>query len=186
MVPRCPQCGVELEEEIIHDRMGYHCRFCDGWLLTLGTLRARCAGETGRVSMIWQMAREVPKAMGWACPLCGDTMKRVFVPLTETGAGMELDVCVKSGCQVIWFDVGELAEMPESQDPAQIPAEELPPKAKEIMALHQVKMMARQQEIRDHIEAIGGRRSVPVSRSVGGMLIQAVMGLLMMSGDDDL
>ena len=36
---------------------------------------------------------------------------------------MELDVCVKSSCQVIWFDAGELAELPASTDPAQIPAD---------------------------------------------------------------
>lgn len=187
-IPHCPCCRVELEEEIIRDRLYYHCPYCDGSLLTLGTLRARCGAEPARVTVIWQMACATAGSQGYACPLCGDAMKRVFVPLTETGAGMELDVCVKSSCQVIWFDAGELAELPASTDPAQIPADAaLPQAAREIMAIHEVEQIRRRHEQRERIKFLSNwitRSCAPrYSFAPRYSLVEAITRFLL--GDDD-
>ena len=66
-------------------------------------------------------------------------MKVVNIPVA--GKDMELDVCCS--CQEIWFDPKELAALPVYMPP---PAEELPPEAREALAIHQVERIARESE----------------------------------------
>ena len=142
----CPRCREPLETRRGQGRLHYVCPSCGGQALTLGALRARCGvhptlPEDRALRELWQIAQNVPASSATMCPFCGIPMRQVMLP-TPSGA-VEVDVCIRPACQLIWFDPGELEALPEKA----APTEDLPPKAREALALHRAAEQARMHEI---------------------------------------
>src|SRR6185503_16377252 len=89
------------------------------------------AGDTF-ASHLWSQTQTAPPLKGKQCPMCDKLMAQV------TSSGMTLDLCMR--CQFLWFDPAEFETVPAKTLPPTQP--ELPQKAKEILALHQVEQMA--------------------------------------------
>ncbi|HKQ39149.1 MAG TPA: zf-TFIIB domain-containing protein [Verrucomicrobiae bacterium] len=76
------------------------------------------------------------------CPSCEKPM--VEVPLMPPPDPLVLDAC--RSCQFVWFDASELEKIPAAP-PQPRPEDEfrnLPPEAREMIALHKVQQMAAQ------------------------------------------
>lgn len=124
----CPHCQLELEKKFYHGFVSYRCPECGGHLMTISGLR-NLSADKPFVNLLWKTACYGYSEQGAVCGNCSGTMRKVTLPLERVA--LELDVC--RSCQIIWFDPAELERIPLPQ-----PKEELPPEAKEKLALMQI------------------------------------------------
>lgn len=105
MIPelRCPRCDAELAGPNRHDGPSYRCARCGGRAVTLAGLRPRHPAVTLRA--VWQ-ATSPDRELG--CPACHTRMLAVKPDFGEVI--LALDVCRR--CQLVWFDAGELEQLP--------------------------------------------------------------------------
>ncbi|MGE4563831.1 MAG: rhomboid family intramembrane serine protease [Victivallaceae bacterium] len=108
------------------------CANCGGRMMTLAGLRNLCR-DRDFANALWQAARYGETGTGPVCPSCQKLMRRVGKTLS--GAAIELDIC--DGCQLIWFDPGELERIPLPEPEKK---EELPEKVREVLALRQIEL----------------------------------------------
>jgi len=112
-------------------------------LFTIAVLRKQL--EAGYVNRLWRGARADGAVEAAAsCPACDNRMREVAAPRAHMGAGsLHLDVC--TGCHVVWFDVHELdaAHDDAALPPAVDQDADLPPRAKEILALARIEQRRR-------------------------------------------
>jgi len=125
---KCPSCGTELAKEFYEKVIDFRCPGCGGRIMTISGLRTLCA-DPDFANMLWHTAQYGYSQIGPVCTSCGKTMRRVTLPLS--GMALELDICC--ACRLVWFDPGELGRIPLPK-----PGEELPPKAREVLAMRQV------------------------------------------------
>ena len=104
--------------------------------MTVSGVRSLC-GNAKFVNTLWQLAYHGKNDSQAACPVCCKTARLIQLPLGETS--LELDICCT--CQMIWFDPQELETLPLPQ-PA--PKNELPQKAKEILANYECQRASRE------------------------------------------
>jgi len=128
----CPRCHRTLERHFYRDKLHFSCPGCSGKVLTFAGLRSLC-GDPELLRALWRLSGEEPAREGVLCPECGEAMTRVRLPLLPEGPELELDVCRKSRCQLVWFDAGEFEALPEAIPPQA--KEELPPEAREKLAV---------------------------------------------------
>ncbi|MBO5308768.1 MAG: rhomboid family intramembrane serine protease [Lentisphaeria bacterium] len=126
----CPRCGGELKRSDYGGKICFRCSAGHGVCMTVSGLRSLC-GNAGFANTLWMLANQQDEYADAPCPVCGKKMKKIHLPLAE--GSLELDVCCP--CQTIWFDPHELEALPLPQP---VPQDELPPKAKEILALRQI------------------------------------------------
>src|SRR3954466_10623099 len=127
----CPNCRQQLRR--VQNELGifWLCDTCGGRAISFGLVR-KYAGDSFS-SHLWSQTQTAPPLKGKQCPMCEKLMAQVTSP------GMTLDLCMR--CQFVWFDPAEFEAVPAKPLP---PAEpQLPQKAREIIALHQVEQMAR-------------------------------------------
>lgn len=130
----CPHCGKELHA-IFHRRVAlYRCPDGHGEALTVHGART-LTGSSPFINHLWQQACNHAAAGSRACPVCRKAMKTVL--LTAENNPVELDVCCR--CQEIWFDPQEISILPSPPAAAE---DQLPAKAREIMALHAVEQQS--------------------------------------------
>ncbi len=104
----CPNCGSALHLE--HDGAldAWACPQHHGLGFTLSEAYSRM--DEAEIHTIWQQAR-AGDAGTRACPICSARMVSVSVaPTTEAATTIALDVCLAD--EFIWFDAGELDEIP--------------------------------------------------------------------------
>lgn len=139
----CPRCGQELVRKQEKAGLTWRCPACGGVFATLPVIRKIIAAEA--VNGLWQDARaQEAEDSGLVCPSCGGKMSRLRARGGD-GTAPILDVCPR--CQAVWFDKDEQASLP--QRPPEPPPEgsaPLPQKAREAIALAQVR------EIAEHAE----------------------------------
>ena len=131
---RCPHCQTQLTRDFHRDKIVFRCSGCGGNALTLPALRS-LSGSRKFAETLWRTSADVPGS-GLPCPECGADMRRV-IPDTDENLSLELDLCRR--CRTVWFDPAELEALPEPEPPQQ---EELPAKAREILALHAAEQCA--------------------------------------------
>lgn len=131
-MPHCPVCGVQLELGSSGELDRWSCPEGHGLALTLSESYERV--QEDEIGLLWQLARDgQPGPLG--SPFDRTPMRRVVVPYDDdevpegepgdganTGA-VEVDVDVAN--QFIWFDAGELDELPEDLPDPEPSAEEL-------------------------------------------------------------
>ncbi len=91
------------------------------------------------VDTLWQEARANHGSTKLECPDCCQPMHEIVVPGARPA--LRLDVC--TCCQFIWFDPHELAQFPAPDATASKP---LPEKAREAIAMQQVRRVAEEAE----------------------------------------
>ena len=94
--------------------------------------------EHVRLNELWGAARDGQGAIGRPCPVCQSSMASVLLSPRHLP---RLDVCRR--CNLVWFDAGEYETFPV--EPAR-PGPALPPQARQILAIEQVKLMAEPRE----------------------------------------
>ena len=124
---RCPHCQTQLTRDSHRGKIIFRCPGCGGNALTLPALRS-LSGSRKFAETLWRASADSPDS-GLPCPECGADMRRVVLNADEN-LSLELDLCRK--CQTVWFDPAELEALPEPEPP---PQDELPAKAKELLAL---------------------------------------------------
>ncbi len=143
---KCPNCDRELEKEFYEKVVVFRCPECGGRLATISGLRTLCA-DRAFVNLLWNTARNGYSENGPACGVCRKPMRRVTLPLA--GVPLELDLCCS--CQMVWFDPAELERIPLPKPEEQ---EDLPPKVRELWAMHQIQ--AEEARLRGELREYGG------------------------------
>ncbi len=128
---QCPCCNSRLKKDFYHGKVCFKCPECRGVFATLPVIRALC-GNRNFANSLWMKSRSSYESRLY-CPVCRKPMKLVRQEITPENV-LELDIC--HYCQEIWFDAGELEAIPLKIDKA---PEQLPPKAREILAMEQIK-----------------------------------------------
>ncbi|MFV0315341.1 MAG: hypothetical protein ACK5O2_00055 [Microthrixaceae bacterium] len=136
--PRCPHCQVELELGSTGEIDHWSCPRMHGLAMTLSESHGRLQND--EVAELWELARQAPRGP-LASPFGGPNMARFMLPWdldearegepgdTENLGEVELDVDLDN--QFIWFDTGELDELPHDLPDA-------PPSAEEQAALARI------------------------------------------------
>lgn len=132
---KCPYCNLELNKEFYEGVIVFRCPGCAGRMVTVSGLR-NLSGNHAVIDQLWRMARAVQSNDGPFCGACRKPMRRVLLSLTKEQRLLELDVC--GSCQMVWFDAHELEQIPRRL-PARKLEDELPPKAREILAMHEIR-----------------------------------------------
>lgn len=101
----------------------------------VSALRSLCSSRE-LVNFIWRKSLANVSGSNM-CPVCRMPMKVVYIDIN--GEKIELDVCCR--CQTVWFSEEEFAALPLKSIPLK---DELPQKAKEILALHNIKNVQEQ------------------------------------------
>ncbi len=127
---KCPICRSELVREFYGGKIVFRCPGCDGRMMTVSGFRSLCRSRNF-VNMLWQTARYGDSDPGPVCASCGKAMRKVALPLA--GAALELDICCS--CRLVWFDPGELKQIPLPEPEKK---DELPQKAKELLAMRKI------------------------------------------------
>lgn len=99
---RCPHCRQSLVRSSEPPFVLWTCRICGGCAATMAVLRKGVRHDA--IQRAWARTMGAKRNARLPCPGCSMTMYRVP---TE---GPEIDLC--RSCQMIWFDAGELEEMP--------------------------------------------------------------------------
>lgn len=129
---KCPVCNSdELKDEFYERKVNFRCANCGGRLMTVSALRS-LSGDRKFIDLLWQLAKYGYSEAGRTCPGCGETMRKVTLPLC--GTGIELDLCC--ACQLVWFDPSELERIPLAELEKK---KDLPPKVREILAMKRIR-----------------------------------------------
>lgn len=118
--PHCPRCGAELELGSMGEVDHWSCPAVHGLAMTLSEAHGRLQND--EVARLWERARAAEPGP-LPGPFGGVNMVRIVLPWdtdeapegaeddTEDLGAVELDVDLDN--QFIWFDMGELDELPE-------------------------------------------------------------------------
>ncbi len=123
--PVCPNCGSTLQLEHDGELDAWACPQHHGLGFTVSEAYKRM--DEGEIHTIWQQARTA-SAGSRTCPICTTTMVSVTVAPTAAATTdplptLSLDVCLVD--EFIWFDAGELHEIPvDTNEPAPDPEED--------------------------------------------------------------
>lgn len=118
--PVCPTCAAALALEHDDDLDAWVCPNGHGLGFTVSEAYERIGDD--EVKAIWQRARGSSPGSR-ACPICSSTMVAVQVAPQPGGrASLALDVCLAD--ELIWFDTGELDEIPDDGPEPRPSAEE--------------------------------------------------------------
>lgn len=128
----CPCCDIVLTRKRQTGRVFWVCESCGGRSSTVSLMRKSVPRHI--VNDIWQGVRNVDYPEIRKCSCCPGMMEQI--PVTLPSGQVLLDVC--SRCQFVWFDAGEYAQLPQIKV-ARSPEQDLPPEAREKMALWKVR-----------------------------------------------
>ncbi len=127
----CPRCQTELEKNTCGGKVfAFSCPNCNGQAITLSALRT-LGVEEENTRNIWKAATKGKLGDNLPCPECKGNMR--IVKVDDGKSVFYIDLCIK--CHTVWFDFGELEKIPVRPP---VIEEELPQRAKEILALHAI------------------------------------------------
>ena len=118
----CPRCGTPLEKSYYNKIINFHCPHCNGQAVTLSGLRS-LGVDPDNLAAIWQSANAGKLGTLLNCPECGKPMR--VVKLDNGNNICYIDSCIS--CHVIWFDFGELENIPVIQFPCPQPPPKVSP-----------------------------------------------------------
>lgn len=127
----CPNDHTHLARIPTPHGLTWVCATCGGRAVSVAVLRKTAIGPP--ITRLWLAARNRAGRRGRPCPVCGRPMEEVA---GEAG-GPPLDVC--PSCHFVWFDAKEYELLPPL--PAVAAEPELPPQAREILAVEQVRAL---------------------------------------------
>lgn len=131
----CPRCGEPLTRYRSPAGWVWQCGCCGGRAVALSVLRK--AVEECLVRALWVAATQGAVSAALLCPSCRQPMNRAAV---QAGVSVTVEVCPR--CQFVWTDAGELEQMPPAPPPARPPEPEIPPQAREALALAKVEALS--------------------------------------------
>ncbi len=135
----CPVCQTELHRQQLNKIQAECCVNCGGRFITLAGLR-RYGAKHQYLNTLWKEAKYHNAPCGENfCPHCAVPMRKLNATGSDS-AKIELDLCIS--CQALWLDAGELKKIPKS--PIKSAQEELPERAKEILAVHKTAKLSEQ------------------------------------------
>ncbi|GIV15851.1 MAG: hypothetical protein KatS3mg022_1286 [Armatimonadota bacterium] len=114
----------------------WQCMHCGGRAVALSVLRK--AVEENTVRTLWVAATQGRIRSSLLCPSCRKPMSQVSV---AANVPVTIDVCEL--CQFVWTDAGELEQMPAAPPPVKPQEPDLPPEAKEALAMAKVEALSR-------------------------------------------
>jgi membrane associated rhomboid family serine protease/Zn-finger nucleic acid-binding protein len=135
----CPRCKLPLKEVRTSGGVLYGCDVCGGRAVTIELLRKRFTPES--INPLWVRAMRGEGRTGLPCPLCRQPMIAVALP---DRAEIYVDVCQR--CHFVWFDAQEVDSLVPRQPEPVATEPELPQKAREILAMAEVKRLSKQAE----------------------------------------
>ena len=97
----CPRCSGALRHRVVGTAGAWCCDACSGMALNLAVFRAQIDERVA--TAFWKLACAA-KSSVHACPSCRRSLGQI--DYAHAGGSVEVDVC--TGCQLIWFDQGEL------------------------------------------------------------------------------
>lgn len=130
----CPRCQEPLGRYRSYAGLVWQCSRCGGRAVALSVLRK--AVERRAVHALWVTATQGGIPSPLQCPSCRKPMRHASV---GTVVPVTVDVCEL--CQFVWTDAGELEQMPTAQAPPKPQEPDLPPKAKEALAMAKVEAL---------------------------------------------
>ncbi len=130
----CPRCQEPLTRYQSYAGLVWQCQRCGGRAVALSVLRK--AVEERTVRALWVTATQGAMPSALRCPSCRKPMRQASI---STGVPVALDVCEL--CQFVWTDAGELEQMPAAPPP-QPQEPDLPPEAKEALAMAKVEALS--------------------------------------------
>ncbi len=137
-MPSCPHCGSQLDRGAEGDVDWWSCPRMHGLAMTLSEAHGRLQND--EMDRLWELARNAPRGP-LRSPFGGPPMVRFTLPWdldeaaegeqgdTEDLGAVELDVDLDN--RFIWFDTGELEELP-------LDLPDAPPSAEENEALARI------------------------------------------------
>jgi len=134
----CPRCNVPLKEVRTSGGVLYACDGCGGRAVTIELLHKRFTAES--INPLWLHAMRGQGRIGLLCPSCRQPM--IDVALSDQ-AKINVDVC--QHCHFVWFDAHEV-DMLVPRQPERAASEELPQKAREMLAIAEVERLSKQAE----------------------------------------
>ncbi|SRR5579871_2909744 len=138
----CPNCNLPLTRKQGDYGVFWACESCNRWLIGLPILRRTL--DTGFFNRLWQEVLNSREGLGQPCLTCSKPMNRVFLGTDEN----PLSLLVCRPCNVAWMTPEERAALPVQAAPKPLkpeappPEKQLPKEAAELLALHQVEMIA--------------------------------------------
>jgi membrane associated rhomboid family serine protease/Zn-finger nucleic acid-binding protein len=129
----CPSCQLPLKETHTAHGIFWSCDTCGGRAVTVELLRRTFTPEC--INPLWLHALRGEGTRGRACPECRKPM--LTVALSDKAA-VDVDVC--QHCHFVWFDAGEVDTLKPRPVPPAPP--ELPPEARQVLAMEKVKELA--------------------------------------------
>lgn len=104
-MPDCPKCHTALVRRKNDFGVFWHCPTCEGSAVTMSLLRK--VVDRDAINGLWQRARMGSYPRKHACPGCTKPMEEISVD--ADGKTRKIDVC--TGCQFVWLDDGEWADL---------------------------------------------------------------------------
>ncbi|OPZ87548.1 MAG: Rhomboid family protein [bacterium ADurb.Bin429] len=133
----CPECRTALTQERDARGFAWRCPTCGGRALTVAVLRRTVLRDA--VNEVWLQAQARAGKPGRACPSCGGRLQEVRSTLATPS--VRVDVCPI--CTLLWFDAAEYEALPTEPEKTPTTEPELPPEAREAVALAQVEAIGR-------------------------------------------
>ena len=143
----CPRCNAPLTRQRNTFGIFWACAGCGGRAVSVMVLRQALRPDF--INHLWLAARAQEALKGRPCPICRRPMAEVHQSID--GDTVTLDVCKK--CQFVWFDPTEYESIPSALPLAprhdEVDPGQLPPKAREALALWEVDRMTEQARLQD-------------------------------------
>jgi len=143
---RCPNCQAPLLQTQADHQTFWVCTGCGGRAVTIELLRRIVAASL--LNRLWGAALQGQGTPGRPCPACAQPMAEV--PTSPQPQALRLDICTR--CHYFWFDPMEYQEMPAPPPPAATEPQ-FPQKAKELLAMAEVKRLREQADMEDDAAA---------------------------------
>ena len=136
----CPVCQTELHRQQLNKVFAECCCNCGGRFVTLAGLR-KYGAKHQFLNDLWKEAKYHNAPPGKICPHCNVPMRKLNA-VSSNSTKVELDLCIS--CQALWLDAGELKKIPKA--PVEPSPQELPARAKEILAIHKTAKLSEQND----------------------------------------
>lgn len=127
----CLHCQSPLQRVRKPNNIYWACPRCGGRSSTIALMRRMMPKEL--INRLWQDARHSNAPRLRSCPACQQKM----APLSVPGQPFMIDVC--RTCTLVWFDPAEYDALPKAPPPPPLHIEELPPKARQILAMDNIR-----------------------------------------------